>query len=242
MNDQVSRGELMGRNEYARHQGVSPNAVAKAVRSGRIAKAVVWGPRGQVKAIKWRLADELWRSNTDINQALRTRRSYPAGWGGAPAVEISAGQPQRPSSPSAAASDATSITPRGKWPITQELMAQILGAIFADSVVAWGAMAVARYRVEPRIAIEMILDALLVMGVSAAEQLGADTDEFPVYLDGAMEEASDPQRRLVVAEKIRALARLIDLQRPTVIGKIRELALQIEKDDEEYLKNDTAAG
>ena len=58
----------MGRNEYAKHRGCSPNAILKAVRSGRIAKAVVWD-KGKIKAIKVQLADELWRQNTDVSRA-----------------------------------------------------------------------------------------------------------------------------------------------------------------------------
>lgn len=72
----MSDNELMGRNEYARHQGVAPNAVLKAVRDGRIARAVVW-EKGRIKAIRWRLADELWAANTDHAEALRTRKAPP---------------------------------------------------------------------------------------------------------------------------------------------------------------------
>lgn len=61
----------MGRNQFARHRGVAPNAVTKAVRDGRIAKAVIWGKGGKIAGIKWRLADELWTRNTDLDQAIR---------------------------------------------------------------------------------------------------------------------------------------------------------------------------
>jgi len=63
--------ELMGRNEYARHRGCSPNAVTKAEDTGRIAKAVVRDEDGTFIGIKWRLADELWALNTDPEQQLR---------------------------------------------------------------------------------------------------------------------------------------------------------------------------
>lgn len=63
--------ELMGRNEYARHRGCSPNAVKKAEDDGRIAKAVVRDTDGTFIGIKWRLADELWALNTDPEQQLR---------------------------------------------------------------------------------------------------------------------------------------------------------------------------
>jgi hypothetical protein len=67
----MSEGELMGRNEYARHRGCAPNAVTKAVASGRIAKAVLWSQHGTIAAIRWRLADELWAANTDREQQRR---------------------------------------------------------------------------------------------------------------------------------------------------------------------------
>jgi hypothetical protein len=63
--------ELMGRNEYARHRGCSPNAVSKAIKDGRIAKAAVLDTDGTLIGIKWRLADELWTLNTDPEQQLR---------------------------------------------------------------------------------------------------------------------------------------------------------------------------
>lgn len=65
--------DVMGRNEYARHQQVSPAAVNKAVRSGRITKAVVFGAGGRIDGIKWQLADQLWRQNTDPGEALKSR-------------------------------------------------------------------------------------------------------------------------------------------------------------------------
>lgn len=74
-NDRVSDEEFMGRNEYSRHQGVTPAAVLKAVRSGRIARAVVWGPDRKIQAIRWRMADRLWLENTDQTEALKTRKS-----------------------------------------------------------------------------------------------------------------------------------------------------------------------
>jgi hypothetical protein len=63
--------ELMGRNEYARHRGCAPNAVAKAEEDGRIAAAVERDAEGKFLGIKWRQADELWARNTDLDQAIR---------------------------------------------------------------------------------------------------------------------------------------------------------------------------
>jgi hypothetical protein len=66
--------EMMGRNEYARHRGCSPNAVSKAIKDQRIAKAVVIDDAGKFIGIKWRLADELWALNTDPEAAAKGGR------------------------------------------------------------------------------------------------------------------------------------------------------------------------
>lgn len=63
--------DVLGKNEYARHRGVRPHAVLKAVRTGRIARAAVFGPGGKIVGIKWRLADQLWSENTDPVQSMR---------------------------------------------------------------------------------------------------------------------------------------------------------------------------
>jgi hypothetical protein len=67
--------ELMGRNEYARHRGCAPNAVSKAIDSGRIKAAVVY-EAGRFKGIKWREADQLWAGNTDPVEAARNGKFY----------------------------------------------------------------------------------------------------------------------------------------------------------------------
>src|SRR5882672_3507159 len=93
--DRVPDGEICGRNRYAAHQGVTPGAVAKAIKSGRITKAVVWGPGGRVAGIRWRVADQLWLEHTDHREALKTRTEM----GPAPAaepVQTSAPTPARP--------------------------------------------------------------------------------------------------------------------------------------------------
>ncbi|MGE0705220.1 MAG: hypothetical protein AB7P22_14920 [Vicinamibacterales bacterium] len=73
-----NESELMGRNQYARHRGVSPNAVAKAAKDGRITKAVIWRS-GKIESIRWRQADELWAANTDPAQALRIKSAKSSG-------------------------------------------------------------------------------------------------------------------------------------------------------------------
>lgn len=60
----------MGRNEYARHRGCAQNAVKKAEDDGRIAAAVK-RDNGVFVGIDWRLADQLWLQNTDLDQAIR---------------------------------------------------------------------------------------------------------------------------------------------------------------------------
>jgi hypothetical protein len=83
--------ELMGRNEYARKRGDTPNAVAKAEKSGRIAAAVVRDGAGVFVGIDWRKADELWAANTDSDQAARNGKV-----GGAQAQPPAAGGSQLP--------------------------------------------------------------------------------------------------------------------------------------------------
>jgi hypothetical protein len=61
----------MGRNEYARHRGCAQNAVKKAEDDGRIAAAVKRDEDGTFIGIDWRLADQLWLQNTDLDQAIR---------------------------------------------------------------------------------------------------------------------------------------------------------------------------
>lgn len=70
----MSADDWMGRNEYARHRGVAPNAVWKAANDGRIAEAVKWDD-GRIKAINWRLADELWARHTDPEEAAKSGKA-----------------------------------------------------------------------------------------------------------------------------------------------------------------------
>ena len=80
--------QLMGRNEYARHRGCAPNAVSKAIDSGRIKDAVVYKD-GRFVGIRWKWADQLWAGNTDPVEAARNGKFYetpPAGGAAAPAA------------------------------------------------------------------------------------------------------------------------------------------------------------
>lgn len=67
--------ELMGRNEYARHRKCAPNAVTKAIKSGRIRAAVVYEGE-KFKGIRWEQADALWAQNTDPVEAARNGKFY----------------------------------------------------------------------------------------------------------------------------------------------------------------------
>jgi hypothetical protein len=81
--------EIMGRNEYARHRGDTPNAVAKAEKSGRITSAVKRDAAGIFLGIDWRKADELWALNTDPEQALRSGKvGAPAALSSAPGDQL----------------------------------------------------------------------------------------------------------------------------------------------------------
>jgi hypothetical protein len=68
--------ELMGRNEYARHRGCAPNAVSKAIDSGRIKAAVVYDSEGKFEGINWEAADALWAQNTDPGEAAKNGKFY----------------------------------------------------------------------------------------------------------------------------------------------------------------------
>ena len=87
--------EILGRNQYAAHQQVSPAAVTKAIRSGRITAAVIFGKGGRVEGIRWRQADELWRRNTDVGEAAKSRKTAgPELQTSAPAAAAPARDPQ----------------------------------------------------------------------------------------------------------------------------------------------------
>lgn len=65
--------KAMGRNEYARHRGCAPNAVTKAVTSGRIAQAATLDESGRIASIDAQLADQLWAQNTDPAEAAKSK-------------------------------------------------------------------------------------------------------------------------------------------------------------------------
>jgi hypothetical protein len=178
----VSDGEIMGRNEYARHQGVTPGAVAKAVRSGRITRAVVWDGH-RIKGIRWRLADELWMRNTDPTEAVKGRKSLPPAIAGTLPVPVQT-----------SARDA-----HGR-------LGQLLGEIFADALVPWCGLSVSKYGIFPDVALNIAEDGLLVLMTAAAERLGAGADEFRVVFDRDLGAVLTPDRRAELVERIRAVA------------------------------------
>jgi hypothetical protein len=63
----TSSRKLAGVREYARHRGVSHTAVQKAIKTGRIAAAIVRA-KGKRDAIDVEAADRLWVANTDQAQ------------------------------------------------------------------------------------------------------------------------------------------------------------------------------
>lgn len=80
----------MGRNEYARHRGCDPKAVDKAEAAGRLPGAVVRDAEGKFVGVKWRLADELWARNTDVDQQLRGNGGVLPRGPAAPELELGA--------------------------------------------------------------------------------------------------------------------------------------------------------
>jgi hypothetical protein len=67
---------LLGRNQYARHRGCAPNAVSKAINSGRIRAAVTFDAAGKFVGIDAARADALWAGNTDPVEAARNGKFY----------------------------------------------------------------------------------------------------------------------------------------------------------------------
>lgn len=177
----VSDKELMGRNEYARHQGVAPNAVTKAIQSGRIARAVVW-VNGRFSSIRWRLADELWKENTDPDQAWRTRRG-PGPVAGTP--------------PSAAQS-----TPVA----SDEQLQRALGRALAGGLVGWAGMLVHRHSILPESAVSMLEDLHLALAVAVAQELGADPERSRLLSVGDLQAARSTEGRPGLLEHVRTAA------------------------------------
>ena len=177
--------ETMGRNAYAKHQGVAPSAVTKAVRSGRIARAVVWDGQ-RIKAIKWRLADKLWSQNTDLTEALRTRQQLPP--------EIRAARPGavQTSAQAPANSDRMQLEDRA---------AELAGTWFSGAVIPAAAGLVENLGLGPEQALKAV--ELTLIGVMAVADHVAGR-ELLYRIEGALE-ATDAQRPEIVAEIERAV-------------------------------------
>lgn len=192
VSDRVSGNETMGRNEYARHQGVTPNAVLKAVRSGRISKSVIYGDGGQIKAIKWRLADRLWAANTDPVEAAKSRKHAGPAHGTSGPERVQTSGRQRLPAPAVAISK-------------QRELAELLGKIFGNSVIAFAAEICARHKLSPEVALDIVEGGLLTLNVAAADILGiADPGECKLMIHGDLEAALSPDLRPGLFDCIRA--------------------------------------
>jgi hypothetical protein len=196
--DRVSGDELMGRNAYAAHQGVSPGAVAKAIKSGRITKSVLWGPGGKVKGIRWRQADELWAANTDQREALRTRkrRGPELGADDPPRVQTLGRRPSSPAPPAMA---------------KQRELSRLLGKIFGASAITWAADLVVHHELEPEIALDAVESGLFVLNMAAIDVLGivdpAGNCEALIPDELALIRA--PALRLKFLDQVRAAAKIL---------------------------------
>jgi hypothetical protein len=179
--------EILGINRYAAHQHVSPAAVRKAIRSGRIARAAIW-KAGRISGIRVDLADQLWREHTDPAQAAKSRRTLPP----APAPKARPAVGVQTSAPLAAPA--------------QTQIGELLGHVFADGLIAWCAMAVRRHELMPAAALDLIQDGLLVMATAARLRLGADPDAFQILLAGNIAAAETPEGRAAVIEAIQRAA------------------------------------
>ena len=172
----VSDSEQMGRNEYARHRGCSANAVTKAVRDGRIARAVIWDG-GQIKSIKWRLADELWLANTDVGRAPLSSRT--------------------PAMAPAPASPAMHIAVR---------LQALLGYAIGDAFVAWAALLVGRYRMEAELATSAIVDLHAMQAIALSLRTGGDGETDSALITGDLKLFLSLDDRPALLERIRAAA------------------------------------
>lgn len=184
---------VLGRNAYSRKRGCSPNAVSKAIRSGRIARAVIWGKGGRVEGIRWRLADQLWTQNTDPGQAQKSRKFSPRTSEPIPAVTPQTGRPGAPASAGAM--------------LRQRKLAGLLGKIFAVSVISWAAEIVARHQLTPDRALDIVEGAFMTFNFTAAAILGiADPGDCEVMIEGELEAAQSAALRPGLLDRIRAAA------------------------------------
>lgn len=201
MNDTVANSaEIMGLRAYARHQNVSHGGVSKAIKTGRITKAVIWGKGGRVEGIKWRLADELWAANTDPREAVKTREKL-----GPPAlagpVQTSASAPPRP----AQGEDALPLSRRRMLELGE--MSQVLGGAFGISTVAWSAAIVSRFELTPDVALNIVEDGLLVLNDAVRHVLGISPDrDFQMTVPSIIREAMTADGRARVLQAIEAVA------------------------------------
>lgn len=178
----MSDDELMGRNQYAKHRGCSPNAVTKAVRDGRIARAVKWED-GQIKSIKWRLADELWIANTDPSRAPLPLPPADAGRIARSPAEVRA---------AAFAAD-------------KQLQAW-LGTAIADGFVAWAGLLVHRHNIDAERAAEMIVDLHLPLAIALSSGMGVNPDDASVLIASDTKAYLSADERPALLERIRAAA------------------------------------
>lgn len=179
--------ELMGRNQYAKYRGCTPNAVSKAVKDGRITKAVIW-EGGQIKAIKWRLADQLWRANTDPARV-------PISSAPAPAAAANAGR-----SPAVQTAALAAEQQAQAW----------LGGAFAGGFVWWAGLLVHRYNIEADRAAEMITDLHLMLAIAISSGMGVDPDDASVLITGELKAYLSPDERPALLERIASAAEVFD--------------------------------
>lgn len=205
MVQQVSDEELMGRNQYARHANVTPAAVLKAARDGRITRAVIW-KGGRIEAIQWRLADKLWKANTDPERALRTRT--PAAMSGKPEAQAAPAAPGR-------TDVCTARSPRSRLHEISELLC----TAFANSIIPWCAMTFQRHRgqITADMALNLVEDLLLVLNESAVIALGIPDPEgrCEMFVPEMLVSAMNPTNRPRILEEIEAMAQQYEFIAPT---------------------------
>jgi hypothetical protein len=192
-NGEVPTEEIIGRNRYAVWAGVTPGAVARAIKSGRITKSVIWGPGGRVAGIRWRQADELWARNTDVGRRPKTS---PA----AARVQTSA--------PPALDED-LSLSQRRI--LEQRQISEILAVAYARTIVPWAAMVCERFGVAPDLALNVIEDSLLCINDAVGGVLGIPAeDELQMFVPKQIDKARRAEGRVFLLERIKTAAQVLD--------------------------------
>jgi hypothetical protein len=147
------------------------------------------------------------RSLYDFDQVNAWRQHNGYGMPGSPQMLARESSPRSsdvpaPTQPPAAAKVQTSAPARTVT--LEQALSQVLGVIFANSLLPAAAMAVHRYRVDPTRALNLFEDMLLVAMFAAAAELRAE--DFSVLFSQELEMALREDGRAELVARIEAIA------------------------------------